>query len=490
MRSAIIILLLIVVSIFAFGYLDISASELSTLNPQEEPEPAEIPDTNLRKSYEYHIHNTGEISGELEYMATDENGFNTISISMRLPDANNLAVTSVSDQRGEITDYTVENGVLNIQSSEGELRKSEIVNVEFEFKNRKQLSENMYSSNFIFPSRSNQSIKITSDMGIQTVTSMRDSEYTIKTDKKVIAQNNETTQIRVIHGQPDIETEHYAFGENVRLEDELSYSEYDEDFDLARNIVGIDRENTKIPVILVPDDEFESESRVQGTYRNGVIEIPKSTITNEEISRSVLAHETVHALIGQIGLQVPKWYDEGVAMYTQNTVAEYHGERYIYPFAEEQYYPENCDENLSPNTDCRRYSSSNEDVDLKTYIADNKTYVVGSKEWNSNVQFSYAYSALFIKESVSENSYSTFTNISKNMYANKSVFRSQDMIQRQNQILYTGLNRSDRICENYQATEEDITECISEYNTVYLEEPNSYYNTISTDIKHRRLLEP
>lgn len=483
MRSAIIILLLIVVSIFAFGYVDTSGLS----NMQSEPEP--IPDTDLRKSYEYHIHNTGEISGELEYMVTDKNGFNTISLSMQLPDADALTVTSVSDQSGELTDYTVEDNILTVQTNEGKLRKSEIVEVDFEFKNRQRLSENMYASDFIFPSRSNQSIKITSDTDIQTVTSARDSDYTITDNNKVIVQNNETTQIRVIHGQPDVETEHYVFGENVNLETELPYSAYDEDFDIVRNIVGIDRKNTKVPVILVPDEEFESESRVQGTYRNGVIEIPKSTITNTDISRSVLAHETVHALNGQIGLHVPKWYDEGVAMYTQNTVAEYRGERYIYPFVDEQYYPEDCNEDLSPNTDCRRYSSKNSNKELTTYIESNRTYVTESQTWNSNVQFRYAYSALFIKESIAENEYATVTNISKNMYANKSVFRSQDNVQRKNDILYTSLGRSDRVCAEYRATETDINNCISEYNSVYLEEPNSYYNTISTDIEHRQLLE-
>lgn len=305
-----------------------------------------------------------------------------------------------------------------------------------------------------------QEIRVQSERPINSIVPEQQLDYNI-TDNISNIQSDETASMRVIIGEPDYNIDGLAIydesdiiGKDVKIEDMESM------YHTTSSTVGFEATDINHPILLQDDDEFNIEvdidAEVGGIYNKGVSRIPKSTFDNNQ-GLSVTSHELVHSKNDQIG-DIPRWFDEGVAMYVQSIVANQNDELYIPPFVQEYEYPNNC---RNENTDdCRIYSSPNSVDQLREYLEDPQFEYYN---WQSNISFKYETSDLYTRYFVSNNiNGDTFENLYQELLEKNINLRNEGDV---NSAIFNLIGDDTVLpCQSFENTNDDLNDCIEEYS--------------------------
>lgn len=316
-----------------------------------------------------------------------------------------------------------------------------------------------------------QTAKIYANMDVDSVvehgsynTDIEGNEVTVSSDGNI--------NIQVVTGESDYEVS------GVSIYDEANVtSEYIEVANLRRmetilhKTMGFEDPEISHPIVLQEDDDFNSnkhtDSRVGGLYQSGVSKIPESTFVRDQ-GLSVIAHELVHSKNDQVG-SVPRWFDEGSAMYLQSIVADEFDELYVPPFSQEYGHPEGCLETRANG--CTVYSSSSDADDLYRYLQDPSL----EDAWTENRSFAYDLADLYtrytVKSEFDQNSLEPYyESILSNENGSKDITSDE--------LLEVAGHNGLEPCQNSKSSTENVRECIDSYND-YSPKPDSMIADVS-----------
>lgn len=316
-----------------------------------------------------------------------------------------------------------------------------------------------------------QTAEIHSNMNVDSVVEHGSHSTDIEGNEVTVSSDGDIN-LQVVTGEPDYEVS------GVSIYDEANVTpEHIEVADLRRmqtilhKTMGFEDPQISHPIVLQKDGNFNSnkhtDSRVGGLYQSGVSKIPESTFEREQ-GMSVIAHEVVHSKNDQIG-SLPRWFDEGSAMYLQSITADEFDELYVPPFSQEHEHPDGCLQRRTSG--CTVYSSSNDADNLYHYLQDPSL----EDSWRENRSFAYDLSDLYIRYTVKsefkENSLEPFY---QSILPNED--KSQDISS--DELLEVGGHSGVEPCRNNKGSTENVKECIDSYND-YSPKPSSMIADVS-----------
>lgn len=227
----------------------------------------------------------------------------------------NSEVLFVNDSYGEVEEYSIEAGSLNIETNRGEPRQNETVLIGFRIEDAtEEFYEGLYQSDLRLPGFEDQEtsgVVRLENLVSGSLSHGYDSSYS---DNQVSFQGEGPVNLMLNHGDGE-STEYYEFfGE--RIEDS------DIAYEVSVGTTGMVQDFERFPVVVLPDNVYEEKFNdwSAGKYSRGLIGIRESSA-----DLPVLAHETVHGLNEKFlswDRTDSSYFDEGVAMYVETRIRE------------------------------------------------------------------------------------------------------------------------------------------------------------------------
>lgn len=332
-------------------------------------------------------------------------------------------------------------------------------------------------------------LRINTSKPIISVTSQTETSYTVD-NQTVVARGNGSVHLTIVYGNPEIQTENYAFidGGSSTFVSEINTKSVHNEYQIARGVLGFERAEHKVPVVIQPDSEFDTTSE-NGRERAGIVYIPDSVASDKSVFYKTLAHETTHALNNQISGNFPTWFEEGTAEHVEAVDADYRGSVYVRPFVEEQYYPSGCQ---SAKQQCLIYYSGTSYEELHNYLSSQETFMNDARWSDSRTSFRYSFSALFI-DAVVTNEYnnSSMSELYDSLRDDTLRLRNNSYQDQIGTHILNLLNKeSVSVCEGYLSSRnlsvstETVRDCVEYYDNTpqYPESLSSKYSVVETNV--------
>lgn len=336
------------------------------------------------------------VSAKLECSESGTNcPVNSWRLEWKIPE--DAEVMNVSDSLGEIEDYQVDNQVVSLETNQGPKRKEEKVTFRLRIdKNAEERADRLYTRKLSLPSL--QSENTSGEIRVPNLKSgtMTSGFRNSFSNNSMQFRGQGASNVVLNFGDGAREDEYVFFGENG---ENVSLA-----YDVAVGTTGVSQSYPQIPVQVLSDDEYDSESYSwsEGQYSQGLITMREDL---DERFPAVLAEETVHAFNDEVlsfDRTRSSWLDEGLAGYTQAMVSKslVGSERTREIFGEENSYRQNMQGSFYEVTK----SSKGDPERLWQYYQNDRDFM---KSWNpenaENRDFGYAYSELIVRNHVAKN---------------------------------------------------------------------------------------
>ena len=368
------------------------------------------------------------------------------NLEIMLP--NETEIVELRDEIGEIT-YNLSDNKLNFRTNR-KRANIRIVNLSF----KKSLEEE-YGFKFInlnlFGFENDNTTIISPNFPYFFI---RDAE--IEYGEEIKAKKTGAANLRIIFGGKK-ESEYYFTNSDLNL------SLLEKYYWVPEGITGL-KPSVKFGVVVLPDEEYieKLEDWSSGTFREGLIFVRENMSKNEKIA--TILHETTHGF-NSFALDWDKtnisWFDEGVACYVSSVMFRLLNETRPQIFGEEIRWREG-----------RIIYSLNpifEPEDLFKYYKKGDNWVLNwypiKYETKYKREFGYAYSELFIREYLKENSSALHKVYQKLLRVNKSV---ENELER-NDVILGIFEKEFRPC--YSENLEEIKNCTTKLNKMDFEIP-------------------
>lgn len=336
------------------------------------------------------------VSAKLECPADETNcPVNSWRLEWKIPE--NAEVMNISDSLGEIEDYQVDNQVVNLETNQGLKREEEKVTFQLEIdREAEQKADGLYTRKLSLPSLQSENTSgeiIVPDLISGTITSGFQNSFS---NNSMRFRGQGASNVVLNFGEGTQEDEYVFFGEpgqNVSLA-----------YDIAVGTTGLSQSYPQIPVQVLSDGEYDSESYnwSEGQYRQGLITMREDL---EERFPAVLAEETVHAFNDEalsFDRTRSSWLDEGLAGYTQAMVSKslVGSRRTREIFGDDNSYMQDMQGSFYEVTK----SSKGNPEKLWKYYQNKRDFMESwSPESPENRGFGYAYSELIVRNHVAKN---------------------------------------------------------------------------------------
>jgi hypothetical protein len=485
------IVLIFVVLVGVAGYYVVSVGGLIPNN--------ELPSVNesyVDENYDIDVSEDGEAQFSVTYRRVEDERYSTFKERYLVP-YENFKVHSVSDSDNKVEYRVDEDEILYQGDFSGRMRSAMFhlnytVKLEDSDKSTEELKEYIIRTSGVEGRR--QSIRIEFEEKVLSLYKSTKHYYSIKNNSTVIIEGDGPMTTKVLVGQPDETVRNVAiFNESDEL-NEIPIEDIEDGYQSALENTGVERTDATYPVVILDSEEFEQKfkknDRIRGTYRNGVVYLPHM-LFSRSTPKSVVAHEIVHAINGQISIYLPDWFDEGTAVYTQLTASDKHGEPYSEPFTTQ--YSEQCSR---PQITCRVAYSERNASSLIEYINENKTYITDN-QWSIRTPFGYSYANLFINSVVKQSNNTSLLPIYKDLI-NNNISQLRDSKNKENMtdILLKrmgeeNLDPCSRFYDN-QISEDESDACLETNNEVigYPEGVSEVVLDYRIDLEYRRVVAP
>lgn len=485
------LVLIFVILVGIAGYYVVSVGDLTSNNKLQPTN-----DSYIDENYDIDVSEDGEAQFSVTYRRVEDKRYSTFKERHLVP-YENFTVNSVSDSDNEVG-YRVDGDEILYQSDFSGRMRSAIfhlnytVNFEDSDESTEELKEYVIKTSGVEGRL--QSIRIEFGEKVLSLYKSTKHDYTIKNNSTVIIEGDGPMTTRVLVGQPDETVRNLAvFNKSDEL-NEIPIEDIEDGYQSALENTGVERTDATYPVVILDSEEFEQKfkgnNRILGTYRNGVIYLPH-TLFSGSSPKSVVAHEIVHAINGQISPYLPDWFDEGTAMYVQLTASDKYGEPYSEPFTTQ--YSEQCSR---PQITCRVAYSEKNASSLIEYINENESYM-RDNQWSASTSFRYSYSNLFINSVVKQSNNTSLLPIYKDLINNDmSQLRDSKNKENMTDILLKrmgekSLDPCSRFYDN-QISEDEADSCLDTNNEVigYPEGISDVVLEYSIDLEYRRVVAP
>ena len=295
----------------------------------------------------------------------------------------------------------------------------------------------------------------------------------IEYGEMVKARGRGALNVKILFGGKK-ESEHYFTNSNLNLEEIEKY------YWIAEAITGM-KIPVKFGIVLLSEKECKDilEEWSSGIFENGLIIVRKDLSESNKIA--TIIHETVHGF-NSFALDWDKteisWFDEGVATYASSVIFRILNETRPEIFGEEIKWREgNKIYILKPN---------HKPQDLLEYYRRNESWMLywnPKKYRDERREFGYAYSELFIREFLKENSSALHRVYEELLRINKSVEDEEE----RNKIILSILGSDFKPC--YSPDLEKIRNCTKELNNMIFEIPEVDGKEINYKIEIQKLPE-
>ena len=318
---------------------------------------------------------------------------NSWRLSWSLPE--NAEVLSVRDSYGNITDYELDDGQLDISTNSGPPREKETVRIQSNSSsNAEEVHAGLYKRRVSLAGLPNETTRgVIQNPGIVSGWTSGEFNESFSTDEMRF-RGRGSTNLRINFGK-GAETSHYEFFGGTRENTSLAY-------EISAGMTGLTKPFKRFPVALMPKNEYEGSvtSWSSGEYVGGSFRMREDL---GDRFLPVLVHETVHGLNDRQlkwDRTSSTWFDEGSAKYVESMTTRYikGKDRTRNLFSDETTY---YDMRNGTRYEVTLPSSGDPDR-LWMYYQNNRSFM---KNWNprgydSNRDFGYAYSELVIRNYV------------------------------------------------------------------------------------------
>ena len=366
----------------------------------------------------------------------------------------------VSDSKGEITNYTVSEGKIRIETHKGGLKDREVVSLLYR-------SQGLVNKEYLPLKKLNLSLSAFGD----TRPDVPDEKtfVSVQLDGKLISFINSLgfssqpakQEIKFAGDGPVAFTLFYGDGKDYKhytLFGRGNLTAADEAFGIIPAVTGMLPESDRLPVVVLSKNEYNKRINEwsAGEYRGGVIVMDQS---GKDFSSSLL-HETAHG-INERALRWKQseesWFDEGVAKYVEFLYTLETGARQPEIFGEDVTWTEGFTIYTLPSRSTSEelwdYYQSGEDF-MGTWRPNNP----GTRE------FGYAFSELVVRDFILRKGDDALHGIFEELLA---VTETTETAEESNAVLLELLDSDFRPC--YSSQKEALEECLEQINSM---EPN------------------
>ena len=343
------------------------------------------------------------VTGQLE-LSSDKK-VNYFQASVLLPE--NADVLSLADGQGKIEGFSMYSGKLDFQTNYSIAKDREQVEIGMKIPGARQDNlAPLYYSEFSLPAfeGSNTSVEISAPeiLAFETsggfVSGLREGKLFLKGSGPV--------SVRLYYSTKGTRTQKYVFFNLTGKSDdyliEKGFDDADRLYWIIEQITGIRHQFPKTLVAVLSDRDYNSivNNYSEGVYRTGGIIFIREQVFRENAA-PVIIHESTHAVNAQVFLwnnSQAAWLDEGAAKLAEYFAKKMLGMRSPNLFYGNISYVEgNYKYTLYPNSSL---------PELSDYYGSGKTFM---EAWNPSTgsmrEFGYAFSELFFRNYVMDNSF-------------------------------------------------------------------------------------
>ena len=316
---------------------------------------------------------------------------NSWRLNYQLPE--NSEVIEINDSLGEITDYSIQSDLLDIETNRGEKRENETLRINYRIERpAENVKPGLYSRQISLSGFEDEKTSgVVEAEGLISGRTNHGFETSFSEDMRF--RGTGPVQINFNFGNGS-KTSYYEF-----FDGEVEKS--DDSYRIALGVVGLQQSYQRIPVAMYDEDYddlgFEWSA---GLYKAGLIQMRD----NEDREQIVLTHETVHALSDRPlnwDRTQTSYIEEGVAKHAESLI-----QKKLYREGETDSRPANLfGEDKTYRDGGYRYtvSSKGDREELWNYYQEEKDFM---KQWSPDHQhreFGYAYSELVVKNFIMQN---------------------------------------------------------------------------------------
>lgn len=471
---------------------------VSELTPSGTEDTLQVRNSPVDASYDMTVEMNGSTRSTSRIRFVADKKYDKFEKPVRLPSG--ARVDSLRVSGGEER-YSVDGDVASLVAELDRQSRATMFSMNYSFDSTyRQLSPSVTAVEVTAYAREERktSLRVHTEKDVISAVSQTSSAYSVTGNRTVVARGNGTIQLTIVFGDPSIETDAYAFI-NGGVDEGLDPSTFQHtaaDYQITRGVLGYERANMKIPVVIQTDEEFDSTGE-SGREQAGISYLPVSVVTDQDTFHKVLAHETTHVLNNYITSQFPRWFEEGSAQYAEAVVADYGGSVYVDPFNQQQYYPESCRQTLTD--DCLKYSSGSSTRELYEYLEANRTSMRQQTWTGKRSPFRYSYSDLFVR-TVAEKRYDgeSLRPLYDKLQDDTLELRSTEPTQMSQTVLSEMGTSNMSVCNQYlamrdqQLSKQNVTKCVQSYyeQPTYPESISEEYTTVDTAVEFVMAKEP
>lgn len=307
----------------------------------------------------------------------------------------NANIEHIEDSYGEITEYNLQQDLLEIETNQGDQRTNETVRIWLTADTTTTEVSGLKTVELSLPSfESERTFGEISQENLISGSVPHGFEKSFE-EEKLLFEGSGPLNLVINHGEPEQQTDYYSFFGQTPSKD------VDKAYELAVGNTGIVQDFDSLPVVYIDseiyDDEFSPWS--SGEYSSGRIAM-RNDLGDETLP--VLAHETVHAFNHQYlewDSTGSAYIDEGLATYVEFLTRKQQEQPTRELFGESNIFYE------TENGRTVRYEQppQGDKEKLWNYYEDDQEFM---KEWypgssTENRQFGYAYSQLIVRNHIS-----------------------------------------------------------------------------------------
>jgi len=384
------------------------------------------------------------------------------SFSTKIGLSENSEVLSVRDSKGEIKDFTVKDNTIEFETTAGEKRKRETVELKYEISEfcKGKLSTPCQMDLALpgFPG-SKSSVKVTGQriLSFETAPGFTGE---IK-EKKLELIGEGAPSFYGFYSDEGIEFDNFVLFNQSSMSkkeiEEKGLREADSLIEMIPQAIGVDLPFEKIPLVVLDAADYEERINYYslGAYMTGGIIVLNSDSFNEN-SAAVILHEATHAFNAQAikwDESGAAWFDEGTAKLIENYVRELRGERKPNLFIGDITWNEsNYRYTLPPRGNL---------TGLIAYHLEKHEFM---KEWDTGSdetrEFGYAFSELYVKEFIKEKGFEELQKSYREMLTVKdSIENRTEFTDKLTEMLGKNLTP----CESVK--EQEIRDCVRTLNS-------------------------
>lgn len=319
-----------------------------------------------------------------------EEGVNTWSLRYRMPEGSEI--NQINDSLGEIEDYSLESGLLQLKTNKGPKRTNETVKINYRInRDAEEIKQGLYTREISFSGfKDHETSGIVKAEDLISGDTNRGLQASFTDEMRFKGEGAANIVFNFGRGNT---TEYYEFF-NGSINSTDSYR-------VALGTVSLKPRFQKIPVALYSEDSsdlgFEWSA---GLYRSGIIHMRK----NDDKEKMVLTHETVHALSNDYldwDRTRTSYIEEGIAkhaekmmqkkLYSEGEIEERPGQL----FGEEETYVQGGYRYTVPSRGDREK--------LWNYYSNDQDFMKNWSPEHEERSFGYAYGELIVKNYLMEN---------------------------------------------------------------------------------------